>query len=54
MISGTSAALIGGGYNQQRSANNLSESQASKLSGLSRGEISNRSSKAGGASYNYQ
>ncbi len=67
-IIGTSGALvsnsgIGGlsgsttNYVQQRSNNYLSESRGSGISGvsgLSRGEMSSKSSRAGGASYNYQ
>lgn len=54
----TSGGLAGStNYVQQRSTNYLSESRGSGISGvsgLSRGEISNKSSKIGGASYNYQ
>ena len=53
---GLSANTNSGNYSQQKSANYLSESQASKVSGVSgvsRGELSNRSSKAGGNSYQY-
>lgn len=44
-------------YVQQRSNNYLSESRGSGISGvsgLSRGEMSSKSSRAGGISYNYQ
>ena len=53
---GLGTNIYSGGYSQQRSANYLSESQASKISGVSgvsRGELSNISSKAGGNSYQY-
>lgn len=54
---GTTGGIGSTGYVQQRSTNYLSESRGSGVSGvqsLSRGELSSRSSKAGGVNYNYQ